>query len=77
MSEAATETICDGATSMYCTSSGDLSSNSFLKRHETRPSTSLPFLSICAFACAMTKLPSSIAERKSISFVTFPFMTFL
>src|SRR5678815_4364880 len=45
MSEAATETICEGATSMYCTSSGDFSSNSFLKRHDTSVSVSLPSVS--------------------------------
>ena len=54
ISEAATDTICEGATSMYCTSSGDFSSNSFLKRHDTSVSVSLPVLSIEAFACAMT-----------------------
>ncbi len=54
MSDAATETICEGATSMYCTSSGAFSSNSFLIRQETRVSVSLPCLSIAALACAIT-----------------------
>jgi hypothetical protein len=39
---------------MYCTSSGDFSSNSFLKRHETSVSVRLPLLSIAALAWAMT-----------------------
>jgi len=39
---------------MYWTSSGDFSSNSFLKRQETSVSTSLPLLSMVAFACAIT-----------------------
>ena len=39
------------------------SMNSFLLRQDTSSSTSLPFLSSCAFACAITYWPSSIADR--------------
>jgi hypothetical protein len=61
-SEAATETICVGATSMYCTRSGD-STDSPFSRADTSSSISLPSLSSEALACAMTYLPSSMADR--------------
>ncbi len=70
MSEAATETICEGATSMYSILSGAESVNSLRWRHDTRSSANLPFLSSSALACAITYLPSSIADRYSMSFVT-------
>jgi hypothetical protein len=63
ISDAATDTICAGATSMNWTLSAVESMNSFLQRHETSSSLSLPFLSSCALACAITKAPSSIADR--------------
>ena len=63
MSEAATDTICDGATSMYSTLSGVESMNSFLQRHETSSSIRWPRASSAAFAWAIMNLLSSIAER--------------
>ncbi|MNC94261.1 hypothetical protein D3C83_110720 [compost metagenome] len=54
ISEAATDTIWLGATSMYSTLSGVESMNSFLLRQDTSGSTSLPDLSIAALAWAMT-----------------------
>ena len=70
ISEAATDTICDGATSMYWMRSGVDSVNSLWCRQDTSSSTNLPFLSSAAFACAITYWPSSIADRNSISSVT-------
>ena len=75
ISEAATETICEGATSMYSILSGPESVNSLRWRHDTSSSTNLPFLSTSAFACAITYLPSSIADRYSMSLVTLPSCT--
>ncbi|MND08987.1 hypothetical protein D3C83_319870 [compost metagenome] len=54
MSEAATDTICDGATSMYSILSEVESVNSLRWRHDTSSSTNLPFLSSSALAWAMT-----------------------
>jgi hypothetical protein len=54
ISEAATETICFGETSMYWTSSGAFIVNSFMCRQDTRASVSLPSSSSVALAWAMT-----------------------
>ena len=54
ISEAATETICDGATSMYSTRSGATSCVSPLIRTDTRSPVSLPLSSTAALAWAMT-----------------------
>ena len=70
ISEAATDTICEGATSMYSILSGADSVNSLRWRQETSSSTNLPALSSSAFAWAITYLPSSIADRYSMSLVT-------
>ena len=70
ISDAATDTICDGAMSMYCTRSGDISTNSPFSRQLTSSSMNLPVLSSGALACAITYLPSSIADRYEISLVT-------
>jgi hypothetical protein len=45
ISDAATETICFGETSMYWIRSGGSSANSFCKRQDTRSSTNSPLLS--------------------------------
>ena len=63
ISDAATDTICAGATSMYWILSGDDSMNSLRLRHDTSSSASFPLPSIFAFACAITYCPSSIADR--------------
>ena len=76
MRAAATETICRGDTSMYCTRSGEVRVNSFRCRHVTRSSTNRPPSSSDALAWAMTYWPSSIADRYSISSVTRPSATF-
>ncbi|MNL03849.1 hypothetical protein D3C87_1243970 [compost metagenome] len=64
-SEAAADTICDGATSMYCTRSGVTMrvSRSEPSRADTSSSVRLPSASTVALACATTYLPSSIADR--------------
>ena len=62
-SEAATDTICVGATSMYCMRSGEVSTDSPFSRADTSSSISLPSSSSEALACAMTYLPSSMADR--------------
>ena len=54
MSEAATDTICIGDTSMYSTSAGPFSVNSFSNRQEIRSSLRRPSSSRVAFAWAMT-----------------------
>ena len=75
ISEAATDTICFGDTSMYWILSGVESMNSFWKRLETSSSLNPPFASSEAFACAITYCASSIAERYSIWSVTRPSTT--
>ena len=75
ISEAATETICFGDTSMNWSLSVVESMNSFWYRLETRSSVNSPFLFSVAFACAITYWASSMAERYSISSVTRPFST--
>ena len=62
-SDAATETICVGATSMYWMRSAEVSTDSPLSRAETSSSISLPSLSSVALAWAITYLPSSMADR--------------
>ena len=62
-SEAATDTICVGATSMYWMRSGEVSTDSPFSRADTSSSISLPSSSSEALACAMTYLPSSMADR--------------
>ena len=63
-SEAATDTICAGATSMYWMRSGEVTRmDSPFSRADTRSSVSRPSLSSVALACAMTYLPSSMADR--------------
>ena len=70
MSAAATETICRGDTSMYCTPSRGDRVNSFRCRQVTRSSMNRPSPSRGALAWAMTNCPSSIADRYSIRSVT-------
>lgn len=62
-SEAATETIWVGATSMYWMRSGCVSTESPFSRAETSSSVRWFSASSEAFACAMTYLPSSMADR--------------
>ena len=57
MSDAATDTICDGATSMYSMRSGVDMVNSLWCRQDTSSSVNLPFLSSAALACAITYWP--------------------
>ena len=73
----ATDTICIGDTSIYSIFSGGDIINSFKCLQEIKSSLNLPLLSSSAFACAITYFDSSIADRYSISFVTFKFLTFL
>ena len=54
MSEAATDTICDGATSMYSTRSAETSWVSPLMRTDTSSPVSLPSSSTSALAWAIT-----------------------
>src|SRR6188472_4090117 len=75
MSEAATDTIWDGATSMYSILSEVERVNSLRWRHDTSSSTNLPTLSSSALAWAMTYLPSSMADRYSMSLETLPSFT--
>jgi hypothetical protein len=64
ISEAATDTICFGDTSMKSILSRADNVNSFCVRHETSSSPSSPFsLKVRALACAITYSPSSIADR--------------
>ena len=63
ISDAATDTACDGATSMYSMRSGVDIVNSLRLRHETSSSVKRPSLSSAAFACAIMYCPSSIADR--------------
>ena len=51
--------------------------NSFLYLEETSSSLNLPFVPSSEFACAIVKSLSSIADKYSISAVTFPPFTFL
>ncbi len=60
---------------MKSIASGADSVNSFLCRTDTSSSTNLPFLSSSAFAWAMTKFASSIADRYTISVVALPLAT--
>ena len=76
MRAAATETICRGDTSMYCTRSGGDRVVSLRCRLVTRSSANRPSPSSEALAWAMTNCPSSIADRYSISSVTRPPSTF-
>jgi hypothetical protein len=68
--EAATETSWFGETSIRVTSAERTIANSPPWRAMTTSWTNLPFASVAALACAMTCRSSSIAERKTISFVT-------
>ena len=54
ISEAATDTICDGATSMYWMRSGVTISVSPASRDDTSSSVSVPSSATAAFACAIT-----------------------
>jgi hypothetical protein len=63
ISEAATDTICAGATSMYWTRSGEVSTDSPFSRQRHQLVGQRPSLSSEALAWAMTYLPSSMADR--------------
>ncbi len=76
MSEAATDTICAGATSMYSMRSGVAIVNSLCCRHEISTSANRPSRSSEALAWAMVYLLSSIADRYSMRSVTLPSATF-
>ena len=62
-SEAATDTICAGDTSMYWMRSAPTRIDSPASRADTRSPVRRPSLSSAALAWAMTYLPSSIADR--------------
>ena len=74
---AAALTIWLVAMSMYSTSSCPSVGKSPLNLALTFSFRKLPLLSTGSFACAILKRSSISAERYSISFVTFPFTTFL
>ena len=75
ISDAATDTICAGATSMYSILSGAAIVNSLCCRHEMIWSMNLPSVASSAFAWAIVYLLSSIADRNTISSVTRLFST--
>ena len=77
INDAATDTNCLGETSIYSITSGlaKIKLRDFL--HEASSSPKVPFSLITEFAWAIVYFDSSIADRYSISFVTFPFTTFL
>ena len=62
ISEAATDTIWRGDTSMYCTWSGVVMVNSLPWRHEIRSSLRLPSAPSRVLACAITYSGSSSAD---------------
>ena len=62
-SEAATDTICAGDTSMYWMRSAETRIDSPISRADTRSPVRRPSASSVALACAITYLPSSIADR--------------
>ena len=75
--EAAIETICFGETSIYSIDSGGIKVNSFWYLAEINSSISLFFPSRVVLAWAITKFPSSIAERYLILLVALPLTTSL
>ncbi|EWS65700.1 hypothetical protein Y695_01045 [Hydrogenophaga sp. T4] len=62
-SEAATDTICAGDTSMYWMVSAEVRMDSPFSRAEIRSPVRRPSASSVALAWAMTYLPSSMADR--------------
>jgi hypothetical protein len=73
ISEAATETVCFGETSMKSMRSRGSSVNSFWCLTDTSSSTNSPLGVRSELACAITNWPSSIADKYSMSSVTLPF----
>ena len=63
INEAETENACCGETSIKSTLSGGMKENSFLCLTGTNSSVNLLFESRSALACAITKSPSSIADK--------------